>query len=180
MYFFINASNWKYEERHPYNLPRATLSMPMDFKTTQWTEYLQVLAAVLCDLYTEVPGIYGHAQFNRLTWSRWVDSIRTHMNFPERAAGLNPTINGAWISYMLENAQRKDNIRKPDPNVASTGDRAGDGWTGPVIEEVIEGQPPSYLPPTPKEHGHLHLSSRRLRRFAIRRSSWRSETACSR
>ena len=73
------------------------------------------------------------------------------MKFPDRAAGLNPTVNGAWISYMLENAQRKENIRKPDPNVASTGDRAGDGWTGPVIEEVIEGQAPSYLPPTPSE-----------------------------
>ena len=125
--------------------------MPMDFKTTQWIEYLQLLAATSCDLYTEVPGIYGHAQFHHLTWSRWIDSIKNHMKFPDRAAGLNPTVNGAWISYMLENAQRKENIRRPDPNVASTGDRAGDGWTGPVIEEVIEGQAPSYLPPTPSE-----------------------------
>ena len=51
---------------------------------------------------------------------------------------------------MLEAAQKKDNIRRePDPDVASTGDRAEDVWTGPVVEEVIEGQELSYLPPSP-------------------------------
>ena len=95
--FFINKEHATFWEPYPYVLPKATLSLSMEFKTTQWIEYLQLLAAVSCDLYTDAPGIYGHAQFQRLTWSRWVDAIDQHMHFPDRAAGLNPTVNGAWI-----------------------------------------------------------------------------------